>query len=170
MNMCIVCLYILNIICSTQSKGPIPGKQSCGKAMRSRSFGTLMSSVAEDTSVRLVLSPFGTSAARSRLFCKQSERHNKHTWKVSHRKKLNCLTPSTNSWICIYSVKCWFCLPSWWSSSSSGHDWKLDQSTGLSWSPWKQRAGHGPAAPQLRAGGVHLTYSAGEAVTQFGNI
>lgn len=42
--------------------------------MRSRSFGTLMSSVTEDTSARLVDSPLGnTSAARSRLFCKHTE-------------------------------------------------------------------------------------------------
>ncbi len=59
----------------SQRKHTIPGKQSCGKAMRSRSFGTLMSSVAEDVSARLVVSPLGnTSAAGSRLFCKQAEK------------------------------------------------------------------------------------------------
>lgn len=58
----------------SQMKLTLPGKQSWGKAMRSRSFGTLMSSVAEDASVRLVVSPLGnTSGARSRLFCKQTE-------------------------------------------------------------------------------------------------
>lgn len=58
--------------CYVCSSGNTPGKQSCGKAMRSRSLGTLMSSVADDASVRLLVSPLaGLSAARSRLFCKQ---------------------------------------------------------------------------------------------------
>lgn len=45
--------------------------------MRSRSFGTLMSSVAADASVRLLASPLGgLSAARSRLFCTaKKQRH-----------------------------------------------------------------------------------------------
>lgn len=58
----------------SQRRHDIPGKQSWGRAMRSRSFGTLMSSVDEDNSVRLAVSPLGnTSAAWSRLFCKQTQ-------------------------------------------------------------------------------------------------
>lgn len=152
------CFSSQNTLYCHRGKSIIPGKQSCGKAIRSRSFGTLMSSVAEDASVRLVASPLGnTSAPRSRLFCNQT-RNSKcwfYLWMSYQQNQPKLIS---------------FGLPSWWSFSVSGHDWKLDQSTGWSFSPWTRRVGRGPAVPRPPAGEVRLTYFADEPMTKCGSI